>query len=106
MKELKKSGGWHERREFEARSGWGEPVLKRPRHTVSGYFYTVVCAQGQEGEKFSSSHYLPFLLHPTCYFLLQDRHMQHPLLPTPHPKDPGILPPSPDLFVFWRQEAE
>lgn len=45
---------------------------------------------------------------PRCYFLLQDRHIQlpHPWLPTPCPRDPGILPPSPDSFLFWRQEAE
>lgn len=46
---------------------------------------------------------------PRCYFLLRDRHIQPPIPGCP-PLTPetqaGILPPSPDLFLFWRQEAE
>lgn len=47
---------------------WSRLVLTGPRHSVLGYFYTVVCAQGQEGEKFPSSHSLPFLLQPKVLF--------------------------------------
>lgn len=115
MEELKKSWGrgWYERCEFEARRGWGEPVLTGPdkaqTHSLRLFLYCGLCPRPGRGKVLILT--LP-ALRPRCYFLLQDRCIQHPpppplaAHPLPPPKDPGILPPSPDLFLFRRQQAE
>lgn len=118
MKELEKNsrkvgmGGARETRVC-GQKGWGEPVLTGPDRAQTPslrlFLYCGLCPRPGRGKALILT--LPDVppRSPRCYFLLWARHHiqpSHSWLPTPHPRDPGILPPSPDLFLFWRQEAE
>lgn len=110
MKELKKGGGGGMRDvSLRPGGGGGEPVLTGPdraqTHSLRLFLYCGLCPRPGRGKVLILTL---AAFPPASKVLFSPSGQTHPnpWLPTPHPEDPGILPPSPDLFLFWRQEAE
>lgn len=92
--------------------GWGEPVLTGPDRTQTSsprlFLYCGLCLRPGRGK---SSHPHTPCLSPALrgvIFSPQDRSIPPSCLwlLTPSMGTQACCPPSPDLFLFWRQEGE